>query len=507
MNVYSEVFIISQRKIGAVLGYLNILLQMVVNFLYIPLLLYYIGKEEFGLYQLIGSLIAYFIVMDFGLSDMVVRFYVRYITIKDDIGAENILAIARRGYVILCIFILLIGFVGYVFIPAWFDNTMTKEEIDEGMNIYILLLFNFVITMLGMIYKAVINARQKFLFLRGIACLQTVMQPILVLAILQAWPCAYAVAAATSIVNVLFILWQIVYVKRILRVRIKYHYWNNKLLHGVGHFMLMQVIVLVTDMVFLKTNQVILGLISGTVMVAIYAIAANIQQAYMSLSCSISGVFLPHVTEMVVKNANSVELSSMFIRIGRLQFFILGLVGSGFVIFGQEFIELWAGEGFEDSYWIALLIMLPFTTDLIQNVGFAILQAKNRYGIRAMVQTIMAVINIMLAIPLGMKYGGIGCAAATGLCMFLGNGVGMSYCYSKFLHLQMKKFWGQIITMLFKVSLLTAAVYVVNCFLPEAGGVLFVVKVIAYTAIYGVMAYLFGFNKYERSLCAVWRRR
>lgn len=113
---------------------------MVVNFLYIPLLLYYIGKEEFGLYQLIGSLIAYFIVMDFGLSDMVVRFYVQYITIKDDIGAENILAIARRGYVILCIFILLIGFVGYVFIPAWFDNTMTKEEIDEGMNIYIVVI-------------------------------------------------------------------------------------------------------------------------------------------------------------------------------------------------------------------------------------------------------------------------------------------------------------------------------------------------------------------------------
>ena len=87
---------ITQRKIGAVLGYLNIILRTLVNFIYIPLLLYYIGKEEFGLYQLIGSLIAYFVVMDFGLSDMVVRFYVRYITQKDDVGAENILAISQR---------------------------------------------------------------------------------------------------------------------------------------------------------------------------------------------------------------------------------------------------------------------------------------------------------------------------------------------------------------------------------------------------------------------------
>ena len=69
---------ISQRKIGAILGYLNIILRTAVNFIYIPLLLYYIGKEEFGLYQLIGSLIACFIVMDFGLSDMVVRFFSGY---------------------------------------------------------------------------------------------------------------------------------------------------------------------------------------------------------------------------------------------------------------------------------------------------------------------------------------------------------------------------------------------------------------------------------------------
>ena len=65
----------NERKIGILLSYLNIALHAIVGFLYVPILLHYIGKSEYGLYQLIGSLIAYFSIMDFGLTAAVTRFY------------------------------------------------------------------------------------------------------------------------------------------------------------------------------------------------------------------------------------------------------------------------------------------------------------------------------------------------------------------------------------------------------------------------------------------------
>jgi len=498
---------ISERKIGAILSYLNIILQTTVNFLYIPLLLYYIGQQEYGLYQLIGSLIAYLSIVDFGLSSMVIRFYAKSWVLGDKKGAENILAIARRGYIVICLVVLIAGGIFYQFLPQWFGEAMSEEELHEALIIYLLMLFNFAITMLGMVYQAVINARQKFLFLRGTSCLQCIFQPLLVLVVLQEYPYALGVATATTLLNVVLIIWRWLYARRRLRVRIVYHYWNRELLQGVGYFLLMQFIVSVADLVFFKTNQVILGIISGTAAVAVYAIAANIQQAYMMMSTSISGVFLAYVTELVTQRVESEEISALFIRIGRLQFFALGLAGSGFIIFGQEFIALWAGEGFEDSYWIALLIMLPFTTDLIQNVGFAILQAMNRYGIRAAVQTLVGAINIVLAVPLGMKYGGIGCAAATGFCMFLGNGIGMSYCYAHYLNLQMGKFWRQILWILLRMALLTVVVYGINYSLPKIGGVFFAVKAIVYVVAYGVVAYFCCFNEYERSLCVGWLKK
>lgn len=73
----------NQRKLGIFLSYLNITLQSLLGFLYIPILLHYIGKSEYGLYQLMGSLIAYFGIMDFGLSAAVIRFYAKYLALKD----------------------------------------------------------------------------------------------------------------------------------------------------------------------------------------------------------------------------------------------------------------------------------------------------------------------------------------------------------------------------------------------------------------------------------------
>lgn len=70
---------------------------------------------------------------------------------------------------------------------------------------------------------------------------------------------------------------------------------------------------------FLKTNQVILGVVQGTGAVAVYSIASLVYMNYMPLSTAISGVYLPHVTRLVAQRRPMEELSALFIRIGRWQ--------------------------------------------------------------------------------------------------------------------------------------------------------------------------------------------
>lgn len=489
----------NQRKLGIFLSYLNIALQAVIGFLYVPILLHYIGKSEYGLYQLMGSLIAYFSIMDFGLSAAVIRFYAKYKALKDSIGMENILAISVRGYGAVTVLALAIGFVCYGFLDVIFVGSMTVSEVNEAKQIFLLLLLNIVITLSTMVFRSVINAHERFFFLKGMETIQLVMQPILVVLVLQHHPSAFSVAAVQTGLNLLLSGARVYYCFHDLHVKIHFHYWNPELFSEFKKLALSVFVVTLIDQVFWKTNQIILGIISGTAAVAVYSIASLIYMNYMALSTAISGVYLPHVTGMVARKEPIRNLSELFIQIGRWQYYLLALVATGFIIFGKQFIALWAGPEFEDSYIITLLIILPFTVDLIQNIGLAIMQAMNRYDFRARIYFLTGVMNLILAIPLGIKYGGVGCAVATGISMIVGNGFIMNWYYAKEIHLAIASFWRQI----GRISLVTGVClvigYVANVYLlPQRGIVPFVLKAAMYTVLYVAMVYAFAMNQRER---------
>lgn len=488
----------NERQTGILLGYSNILLQTIIGFLYVPILLYFIGKNEYGLYQLMGSLIAYFSVMDFGLSAAVIRFYAKYKALKDEMGMENILALSLWGYIGVDGLILVIGAACYFQLDGIFGASMDIAELEQAKEIFLLLLFNIAITLSTMVFRSVINAHEKFLFLKGMETVQLVLQPVLIVLILMEYPSAFSVALVQTVLNVVLIGVRIYYCFFKLHARIHFHYWDTVLFREFKTLALSVFAVTLIDQVFFKTNQVILGIISGTAAVAIYSLASTIYMNYMSLSTAISGVYLPHVTEMVAKREPIQSFSELFIRIGRWQYYLLGLVATGFIVFGKQFIHIWAGADFEDAYWMTLLIILPFTIDLIQNIGLSILQARNQYGFRAKVYLGIGILNIILAIPLGIQYGGIGCAFATGLSMLIGNGFIMNWFYSREIGLAIISFWSQIGRISIPVIGVGIVGYWVNEMIQSPSLGVFVAKVVIYAAIYMGSIYTFAMDVEEK---------
>lgn len=488
----------NERKIGIVISYLNIILHAVIGFIYVPLLLHYIGKSEYGLYQLIGSFIAYFSIMDFGLTAAVVRFYAKYKAVNDNLGMENILAVAARGYGIIALILFIAGVICYINLDVIFAASMTIAELATAKTLFLLLLFNIVITLTTMMFRAVINANEKFLFLKGTETLQMVLQPVLVVLILQQYPSAVAVAIVQTFLNICLIIARVYYCFIKLKIKIKFHYLDKQLLNDIKKLALSVFVVVLIDQVFFKTNQIILGIVSGTAAVAVYSISSLIYMNYMALSTAISGVYLPHVTEIVAKNEPVKKLSDLFIKIGRYQYYLLALVASGFIIFGSDFINLWAGKDFEEAYWITLLIIIPFTIDLIQNIGLSIMQAQNRYDFRAKVYFAMGLFNLCLAIPLAKQYGGTGCAFATGLSMFLGNGVIMNWYYLKVTKLDILRFWKEIGNISLYVICLTLVGYGLYNYQNVDSTTEFIIGIAVYTVIYSFVIYKLCMNVSEK---------
>ena len=147
---------------------------------------------------------------------------------------------------------------------------------------------------------------------------------------------------------------------------------------------------------------------------------------------------------MVATNRSRKEISDLFIRTGRIQYIVLAYILSGFIIFGRQFIELWAGAGYSDAYMISLLFFIPLTVPLIQNLGITILQARNEMKFRSVLYIIIALVSLAMQIVLTRHFGGIGCAMGVSGALVVGQILIMNVYYRRRQDLDIMTFWKEI---------------------------------------------------------------
>ena len=68
----------NQLKIGVMLSYVSIIAQNIISIVYTPVMLRLLGQSEYGLYQLVYSVVSYLGLLSFGFGSAYVRFYSRY---------------------------------------------------------------------------------------------------------------------------------------------------------------------------------------------------------------------------------------------------------------------------------------------------------------------------------------------------------------------------------------------------------------------------------------------
>lgn len=378
-----------------------------------------------------------------------------------------------------------------------------------------MLIANVAITIPANVFISIITSHEKFLFLRSVTIFRNIINPILVVLVLQYKAEALSVVKVQVGLNVLVIIANWWYATYRIKAKFYLHECNKVLIKSIFAFSFFIFLGAIVDRIYWKTGQLILGAVSGTTAVAIFSISILVITYYIQFSTAINGVFLPRLSRLAVKNEGMAEINLLFIKVGRLQFIVLGLVLTGFIIFGRAFLLLWINESILESYKLTLIMMIPLTLPLIQNLGILVLQAKNKHSFRSLVYIAIAILNVLISIPLSKKYGGVGCAIATGACLFMGNGLIINLYYKK-IGIDIKSFFKEISEIL---PLVLSSLFVgwsIIQFVDIKGWIELILFGSLYLIIYfGILA-RFGFNEFEKELiasplreckkrCALWK--
>jgi len=489
----------NQRKAGTILSYVQMGINAVIGFIYIPMLLFFLTKSQYGLYQLVGSFIAYLIIMDFGLGNTITRYYSRYLAENDKIKQENILSTTLILYSVISVFIVAAGLTLLYFLLPFYHNTLTPDDILTVKRVFYIMLFNVAITVPANIFAAVINSHEKFIFARCLTICNSVLQPLLIYIALHFQPNVITVVCIQTLCNLAVISVKIYFCFAQLNVKFKLHFWERKFIGELLSFSFFVFLAIIVEQVYWKTGQIILGAVSGTVAVAIYSITIQIIMVFMMFSGATYSIFLPHISKISAKTADMGLINEIFVKIGRIQFMGISLLISIFCIYGIQFIDLWIGNDFNEVYGYTLILMLALIIPQIQNTGILILQAKNKHRFRSIVYFFIALANIAISIPMAKKYGGLGCAIVTACCLLLGQGIIMNIYYSK-IGINIKLFFKNILKMALPVIIICLSGFAVEYFYPSPCIYIFAAKIIVYSSIFCVIMYKFAFNDYEKNL-------
>lgn len=487
---------------GVIISYVYTVVQIVVQLIYVPILLSCIGQSEYGIYQLIGSVMAYIVSINSVLAAGVGRYYCMYMAEGNTRKMENTLAIAKRMYLVMSVVTMMVMVVLAIVFRNIYATSFTGSQLDECCVMLLILGVNCIVTMNNTINISILTANECFLFLKGTQLLSLALQPVVVILLTKVCPYAVTICVVVLGLNILCATAQRIYSKNVLKASWEYHGWDKALAKGLLGFSVSIVLVTVADQIFWKTDQLIVGFMYGPESVAVYSVGAQVYSAYMYIGIAIASVFLPHVSELFHRDHDIEAISNLFTKVGRLTFIVCIAVLGGFAVLGPDFMLLWAGEGYSNSFLIALVVMIPFTIDIVQNLGLTILQVVNKYYFRGVMYLLIAIANVVLTIVLLNVVGLVGAALSTAIAMLIGNGFIMNWYYQKMVGLDIRRFWAEIVRLAL-VSLPVIALFALLYWnLPLGRGTWPALILSAFIFLLALLIALwrFGLNEYEKEL-------
>lgn len=495
---------INQVKIGSVLSYVQMALSVIIGLLYTPYMIRLLGQSEYGLYNTVSSTISMLSILNLGFTAGYIRYYAKYKSENDDESIYRLNGLFLKIFSAIGLIAAVCGVYLSFNLNMVFKEGLTTEEYTLARKLMILLTIHLAISFPMSVFPNIITAHEQFVVLKLIGMINTLVGPLVTLPLLLMGYRSVVMVLVTLGISIIVDFIYIYFV--IVKLREKFIFRSSKngiflsLLYYTG-FIAINIIV---DQVNTNIDKIILGRFIGTTGVAVYSVGFTLYMHYMSISTAVSSVFTPRIHRMINSDEKEGELkkrlTDLFVRVGRIQFIILSLICLGFCIFGKFFIRHWAGEGYDESYYVTIILMIPSIVTLTQNLGIEIQRAQNKHQFRSIAYLGMAIVNFIISVFLCQKYGPIGCTIGTAISLVVANGIVMNVYYNKKCNIEIKQYWinilhlikGLIIPIIFGITL--------QHLFHDNSLYIYIGKLLLFSTVYFVSMWYLGFNQYEKQL-------
>lgn len=473
-----------QRKTGALLGYANIIAKNLVNIIYVPLLLQFIGQADYGVFQMTNSVVFALTLLSAGFYGSYVRFYMREKTRGNDLGIRRLNGMFLLVYVVVALLCLIGGTALTINVRSFFSGGLTASELVLARELMGIMTVNVAIQLLSTPFDSYIVSHEKFVFQQSRQLLTSIAQPFLAVLLLWLGTGAVGVACAQMFITSVLLLMNIWYATRTLGMRFTFKGLEWSMFKAIAVFSFWIFLNQIFDLVNNNVPNFLLGAMASATAVAVFAIALQIRNLFFSMSTTMSNVFVPMINRIVAESDDNNVLTRLMTRVGRYQMVLFWYLFGGFIVLGRYFIHIWAGDANADAYWLILIMTLPVMVPLTQNTGIEIQRAKNRHKARSLIYVLTSVIDIVICVIFIPTMGYWATAIGYLASIMLGTGLFMNWYYHTRIGLDMVYFWKNMLPTIALALIVTAVCLLGTHFLPVNSILMFLVWGVVYSILF-----------------------
>ncbi|MCC8013762.1 MAG: oligosaccharide flippase family protein, partial [Eubacterium sp.] len=306
----------NQKKIGVILSYAAEIIKILTSLIYTPIMLRLLGQSEYGLYQLVYSVVSYLSLLSLGFGSSYMRFYSRYKAENDEGGIARLNGMFMIIFCSISAVCILCGVVMIGNIRAIFGAGLTDGEYETAKVLMALMIINLAVTFPNSVFNCSVTAHEQFFFQKILILLQNLLNPFLTLPLLIMGCGSIGMVSVTTFLTFAVFLSNIFFCFKKICIKFSFKGLRFSLLKEMWVFTFFIFLNQIIDQINWSVDKFLLGRLSGTAAVAVYGVGGQINIMYQQFSNSISNVFVPKVNRIVAETNDNKELTYLFTRVG-----------------------------------------------------------------------------------------------------------------------------------------------------------------------------------------------
>ncbi len=389
------------------------IIKLGVTFVMSPVIIRALGNYDYGIWEIVFSIVGYMGILDLGLQPAIIRYVARYKAMGD--GAQ-----LRRIYSSALLFMGLMGILILLFFIAWASfapGLLAEKESDSPMYKVFLLIIGVQVffTFTGSVFECFLEGFQRYNLRNAITIVYVLIGNIAIYYLLNR---GYGLLTLALISTVGFSTKNLLYGALLALPRYGSFWFKGgdlswKSLKELFVFGTQSFIQAVAARISMAMDTVVIGAFLGPVAVTFFVIPANLINYTRTLCWSMTRAFMPLFSDLDARGERENSAKVFLVSSRYVLGFILPTLG-GICFLGPSFIARWIGAEYAESgRWVLYIFAAAYLVQWLNPFSNRLLTGIGKQAILAKISTASAILNLVTSIILVQFMGKEGVALGT----------------------------------------------------------------------------------------------